>query len=164
MDYQQQIEDTSSFTSLVTKINDIFLSRNPVASTAMGLSRYNEFWPDISLEGILTDISILKIIQNKLSELQNTVENNDEADFSLLCWFVEFNLIELDELRYWSHNPRLSSVIISGFHNLIIKQQFSTQDKLLAINSRLAGISKLVKDFKKLKELNNVYFTTYKRF
>jgi len=101
-------------------LNDIFLSRNPISATAMGLSEYNCQWPDISLRGILTDIALIKSIQQKLVELKNSINADEEADYQLFCWLIDYNIIELDEFRYWTHNPRLSSLIISGFHRIRI--------------------------------------------
>ncbi len=149
MDELTKIQKTKSFKDFCERSFHLLIARNPVAATHLGLTDYNHLWPDISKEGVLQDIKILKALHFKLKEFSTTELDSQEEkeDYELLDWYLDIALFELEEMRFWIANPRITQLIVSGLYELLLKTQ-QDEEGLASVISRLKGISHLVEDIK----------------
>ncbi|MFX0211413.1 MAG: DUF885 family protein, partial [Candidatus Hodarchaeota archaeon] len=145
-----KIHEVTSFKELCECSFKLLTARNPVLSTQMGLETYSEFWPDISAKGVQQDTKILKAIQTKLKDFLPSLlsKKADREDYSLLEWFLGIALFELEKMRFWAANPRLTGLILSGLNGLILKSHFQEEKRVTSLVYRLKRISKLVEDIK----------------
>jgi hypothetical protein len=150
LNLQSTIDNCSSFKELVEVSFNLLLSRNPVSATLMGIETYNDHWPDITFNGVTQDIQLLKAIHVKLKQLFTNAKiyPEDKPDFLLMSWFIKFSLFELEELQFWKSNPRLTSLIVSGFYSLLVKTHFDQERKVASIITRLNKISHLIESTK----------------
>ncbi len=145
-----QLNEVKSFKELCERSFKLLTARNPTFATQMGLEIYNEFWPDISIKGVQKDIKTLKLIQSKLKDFSpfSLATKEEKEDYALLEWFLDIALFELEKMRFWAANPRLTGFILSGLNALILKPHFSFENRITSLIHRLKGIPRLVEDVK----------------
>ncbi len=144
------IHESKSFKDFCKRSFDLLIARNPVGATHIGISDYNHLWPDISKEGVLKDIEILNALQTKLKEFSSGPfdSKEEEEDFLLLEWSLDIALFEMEEMRFWTANPRISGLILSGTNSLLLKTHPSAEKRAKALIQRLKGIQRLIDDVK----------------
>ncbi|MFX0116458.1 MAG: DUF885 family protein, partial [Candidatus Hodarchaeota archaeon] len=67
---------------------------------------------------------------------------------ALLDWYLDMALFELEKMRFWTHNPQLTGLILSGLNTLLLKTHPSAEKRAFSMVKRLKGISRLVEKIK----------------
>ncbi len=147
----EEIKGITSFKDLCERSFELFLECNPTSATRMGINKFNHRWPRLSHENVLQEIGNLKIIQQKLKEvpIDSLDSNEDKADYMLFEWYLDIVLFELEKMRFWEYNPRVSGLILSGLNGLLLRNQPASVSNANSMVKRLRGIPQVIEDIKK---------------
>ncbi|MFX1251886.1 MAG: DUF885 family protein, partial [Promethearchaeota archaeon] len=146
----EEIKCIKSFKELCEQVFELFLELNPTSATRMGIDKFNHLWPRLSHENVLQEIENLKIIQQKLKEIPSNSLKSKETrdDYSLFEWYLDITLFELEKIRYWEYNPRISGLILSGLNGLLLRNQPTSESNANSMVKRLQGIPQVIEDIK----------------
>ncbi|MFX0061716.1 MAG: DUF885 domain-containing protein [Candidatus Hermodarchaeota archaeon] len=146
----EEIKSIKSFKELCERSSELFLECNPTSATNMGIDKFNHLWPRLSHKNVLQEIENLKIIHQKLKEIppDSLGSNEDRADYILFEWYLDIVLFELEKMRYWEYNPRISGLILSGLNGLLLRKKPTSESNANSMVKRLQTIPQVIEDIK----------------
>lgn len=123
-------------------VDDFFAARfavQPSAGTEAGLHQYDDKLEDLSRARIEARIAELKQFLGRLSAFDRaTLGFNDAIDAQALDGEIRSDLLTLDTLRSWEHNPMMYVRVPGGGVDVLIKRNFGpARDRLRSVVARL---------------------------
>ena len=145
-------------------VDDYVASRfayRPSEGTAAGLHEYDNQVEDLSRERVLRRIDKLHHYQQRFSALkrrndsgQSKLSTDDTIDLTFLEGQIEAELIDLEVIREWEHNPMGYVMVPGNAVDLLIKLDFApASDRLRSVIAREKAIPAVLEAAKRnLKE------------
>src|SRR6516165_1612814 len=132
-------------------VDDYVASRfayRPSEGTAAGLHEYDNQLEDLSRERAIRRIDELRQFQQRFSALkrqsvsgQSKLSADDTIDLTVLEGQIEAELIDLEVIREWEHNPMGYVMLPGNAVDLLIKRDFApASDRLRSVIAREKAI------------------------
>jgi uncharacterized protein (DUF885 family) len=123
-------------------VDDYFEFRfraQPSSGTQAGLHQYDDKLEDVSRASMEARIAGLKQLQSRLDAFDRSKLGFDDAiDAQALDGEIRGNLLSLDTLRVWEHNPMMYVRLPGGAVDGLVKRDFGpAQDRLRSVIARL---------------------------
>src|SRR5262245_12836385 len=142
----QQQREGSSMSSFVDEYFDAFFEWSPSTGTAMGFHQYDSRFEDFSQSAIGRRIDKLKQLQSGLTRARTQQLSADEAiDAEILDSQIKAELLDLETLETWRHNPMNYVSVPGGAIDNLMKRNFAPPaERLRSVIARLNGIPKII--------------------
>jgi len=142
----QQQQEGSSMSSFVDEYFDAFFEWSPSTATAMGFHQYDSRLEDFSRAAIGRRIDKLKQLQAGLTRARTQQLSADEAiDAEILDSQIKAELLDLETLETWRHNPMSYVGLPGGAIDGLMKRNFAAPaERLRSVISRLNGVPALM--------------------
>jgi len=123
-------------------VDDFFAARfaaHPSEGTEAGLHQYDDKLEDLSRASVLARIAELKRLLARLDAFdRSTLGFDDAIDAQELEGEIKSDLLTLDTLRTWEHNPMFYVRVPGGGVDVLIKRNFGpAHDRLRSVVARL---------------------------
>jgi hypothetical protein len=130
----------AQFVPVAERIADAILESSPLLASYAGDHRFDHKLPDLSPDGVMADVAMLRDAGNALAEVDaDALEPEDQVDHAVLTAMVERGLFEATEIRSheWdplAHNPG------PLLYALIARPFAPAEERLASLEGRLAAI------------------------
>lgn len=133
------------FAAFVDKYFDSLFEWSPSYGTAAGLHQYDAKIEDYSQAAVSRRVETLKALDNQLQNLLGHLNEDDQIDAELLNGQIKSELLDLEVIQSWRHNPMgyvgLPGSAIDG----LIKRNFAPPaERLKSVIVRLKGVPALM--------------------
>jgi uncharacterized protein (DUF885 family) len=131
--------ETSPFAVFVDDYFDASFEANPSRGTQAGLHQYDNRLEDGSAEAVEKRVASLKALQTRLDKLRaGMLTAGDAIDAEVLDGAIKSELLELETLRSWRHNPMGYVGGPAGSIDGLIKRDFApAATRLRSVIARL---------------------------
>jgi uncharacterized protein (DUF885 family) len=151
--------DDARFDSEVAAYYGEFPAAHPTAATDLGLHSHDAVLDDVSPPAIAREIARLKAWAARLAKLDGAqLSRSRRADLRLLRSSIDASLLELQDIRSYTHQPAYYPSLASRSVYLLIKRDFApAAERMRAVIARERAIPRLLSDGQKnLKEVPRV--------
>ena len=127
-----------------------FFEWNPSSATSVGFHQYDDKIEDYSAAAFQKRIDTLKQLQTRLATLPSQRTPDDAIDIEILDGQIRAELLNLEILQTWRHNP-MNYVSLPGaaVDNLMKRNFAPPADRLRSIVSRLKGVPAMIAAMKR---------------
>jgi len=127
---------------------DAYLEWNPSSATSFGFHQYDDRLEDYSAAAFEKRIAKLKQLQSRIASLPPT-RTPDEADNAIdaeiLRDQIRAELLDLETLQTWRHNPMNYVYLPGGAIDNLMKRSFAPPaERLRSVISRLKGVPAMI--------------------
>ncbi len=130
----------TEFVPLAERIVDAVLAANPRTATVAGDHRFDDRLPDLSRDGVIRDLAMLRDAADALAGLDtDALEPQDQVDHAILSSVVERGIFELTDVREHEWNP-LEHNPGPLLHALIARPFAPAEVRLTSLAGRLAAL------------------------
>src|ERR1043166_2455627 len=98
---------------------------NPSAATSVGFHQYDDKLEDYSAAAVKNRIQKLKQLQTELAQLPSTRTTDEAIDLDILDDQIRAELLDLEILQTWRHNPMNYVFVPGGAVDNLIKRNFA---------------------------------------
>src|SRR4030095_16043237 len=143
---QMRQPEASAMSSFVDEYFDALFQWNPSAATAIGFHQYDSNMEDLSQTAINGRIERLKQLQSGLMETRRgKLTPDEEIDAELIGSQINAELLDLETLQTWKHNPMNYIGLPGGSIDGLMKRNFApSAERLRSVVSRLKGVPALM--------------------
>ncbi|HXV76981.1 MAG TPA: DUF885 domain-containing protein [Candidatus Polarisedimenticolaceae bacterium] len=133
-----------------TRLSDEYLSwyfrTHPVRATRLGVHRYDSALPDLSREAIASRIADSRAWLDRLHAIDPAALSRDARfDHRILDHAIRAELLELEEIRGWRHNPLVySRLIADAFATLVEDRGTTLEQRLPPLTDRVEQLDGLL--------------------
>ena len=118
---------------------------NPSAATSVGLHEYDEKIEDYSAAAIAKRIEKLQRLQRQLAGLPSPRTADESIDIEILDGQIRAELLDLETLETWRHNPMNYVSVPGGAIDNLMKRNFApAAERLRSVIARLKGIPRMI--------------------
>jgi uncharacterized protein (DUF885 family) len=140
-------DDASPFAVFVDDFFNASFDAKPSRGTGAGLHQYDDRLEDGSAEAVKKRIEVLKTLQARLDKLRAAKLTEDEAiDAEVLDGRLKSELLDLEVLRTWQHNPMRYIGTPAGSIDGLMKRDFApAATRLRSVIARLKAAPAMFK-------------------
>src|SRR5438128_11309251 len=139
----------SAMTQFVDDYFNAYFEWNPSAATSVGFHQYDGNIEDYSAVAMWKRIETLKLVQGQISGLPSRRTPDEEIDIEILDGQIRAELVDLETLETWRHNPMNYVSVPGGAIDNLMKRNFApAAERLRSVIARLKGIPKLIEAMK----------------
>ena len=132
-------------TQFVDDYFNAYFEWNPSAATSVGFHQYDGNIEDYSAAAVAKRIETLKLLQGQISGLPSRRTPDEEIDIEILDGQIRAELVDLETLETWRHNPMNYVSVPGGAIDNLMKRNFApAAERLRSVIARLKGIPKIV--------------------
>jgi uncharacterized protein (DUF885 family) len=150
----------SDFGKLVEEILESFWKSSPFAATYAGIHKYDHDLDNVDRDYLITVNKERKGFLNQLRKLDESALSSEELiDWELLKNFLESNIKDFEELRYWQTNAaEYANLGVDALHILLLREFAPIEVRAAAILSRMQQIPRFLEDSKRnLKDTPQIF-------
>jgi uncharacterized protein (DUF885 family) len=137
------------FDDLVQEYVDVWVERNPVLGTALGLHQYDHLLPDGTRDAVLDDIQRDKEFQKRFEAIDdNDLTPMKRIEKQAMLHTFRVSLFNMEEYRLWESNPIGIDVIGASIFRLYSRDFAPLQERLVNITSRLQRSPRYLMEYK----------------
>src|SRR5437773_10392929 len=135
----------SAMTQPVDTYFNTYLEWNPSAATSVGFHQYDGNIEDYSAAAVAKRIETLKLLQGQISGLPSRRTPDEEIDIEILDGQIRAELVDLETLETWRHNPMNYVSVPGGAIDNLMKRNFApAAERLRSVIARLKGIPRMI--------------------
>ncbi len=140
------IQPDAAFGAFSAQFLADLLERSPTRATAAGEHRFDDRWPDLSVEGELKDRAFIEATRAQLASMpREALSEQNRVDRDLIDNILHEWLFSLDELREPTWDPvGYTTLIGDGLDPLITREFAPIDERMKSLQGRLEGIPLLV--------------------
>ena len=132
-------------TQFVDDYFNAYFEWNPSAATSVGFHQYDGNIEDYSAAAVAKRIETLKLLQGQISGLPSRRTPDEEIDIEILDGQIRAELVDLETLETWRHNPMNYVSVPGGAIDNLMKRNFApAAERLRSVIARLKGIPKII--------------------
>src|SRR5437762_5726639 len=140
----------SAMTQFVDDYFNAYFEWNPSAATSIGFHQYDGKIEDYSAAAVAKRIQRLKQLQSQTSGLPSRRAPDEEIDIEILDGQIRAELLDLETLETWRHNPMNYVSVPGGAIDNLMKRNFAPPaERLRSVIARLNGIPKMIAAMKR---------------
>jgi hypothetical protein len=130
---------------------EAYYEAHPVRATQLGIHEYDSRLPDLSRRAIRRRVAALRNWLDDLGALERARLGTDDAfDHEILEHAIRGELLELEDVRGWQHNPMVyNRLLASGVASLIDREFSALESRLTELISRLDQYDRIISACKK---------------
>src|SRR5579862_4843419 len=122
---------------------------NPSAATAVGFHEHDNRIEDFSAASYKTRIEKLKGLQAQLANLPSSRTADETIDLDLLDSQIRAELLDIETLQTWRHNPMNYVSTPGGTIDNLMKRTFAPKaERLRSVIARLKGVPAMIEAMK----------------
>jgi len=148
----QPASDTmaSPFSKFVDQYFDALFDWAPSYGTSVGLHQYDSKLEDLSAAAVQARVAKLNELGSELARLRQTSLTADESiDAEILDGQIKAELLELEQVQSWRHNPMNYVGLPGGAIDGLMKRNFAPpRERLQSVITRLKAIPGLLESMK----------------
>ena len=136
--------------SFVDEYFDALFEWSPSTATSIGFHQYDSKFEDFSQDAISRRIDRLKQLESELMRARSaTLAVDEEIDAEIIDSQIKAELLDLETLQTWRHNPMNYVGLPGGAIDGLMKRNFAPPaNRLRSIVSRLKGVPALMEAMK----------------
>src|SRR5436309_1352349 len=135
----------SAMSQFIDDYFNAYFEWNPSAATSVGLHEYDEKIEDYSAAAIAKRIEKLQRLQRQLAGLPSPRTADESIDIEILDGQIRAELLDLETLETWRHNPMNYVSVPGGAIDNLMKRNFApAAERLRSVIARLKGIPKII--------------------
>ncbi|HSU87416.1 MAG TPA: DUF885 family protein, partial [Terriglobia bacterium] len=124
---------------------DAYLEWNPSSATSFGFHQYDDRLEDYSAAAFEKRIGKLKQLQSRIASLPATRTPDEAIDAEILDDQIRAELLDLETLQTWRHNPMNYVSLPGGAIDNLMKRNFAPPvERLRSVTSRLKGVPAMI--------------------
>jgi len=124
---------------------DAYLEWNPSSATSFGFHQYDDRLEDYSAAAFQKRIGKLKQLQSQIASLPATRTPDEAIDAEILDDQIRAELLDLETLQTWRHNPMNYVSLPGGAIDNLMKRNFAPPvERLRSVTSRLKGVPAMI--------------------
>ena len=124
---------------------DAYLEWNPSSATSFGFHQYDDRLEDYSAAAFQKRIGKLKQLQSRIASLPATRTPDEAIDAEILDDQIRAELLDLETLQTWRHNPMNYVSLPGGAIDNLMKRNFAPPvERLRSVTSRLKGVPAMI--------------------
>src|SRR5207253_1362807 len=128
---------------------DAYLEWNPSSATSFGFHQYDDRLEDYSAAAFQKRIGKLKQLQSRIASLPATRTPDEAIDAEILDDQIRAELLDLETLQTWRHNPMNYVSLPGGAIDNLMKRNFAPPvERLRSVTSRLKGVPAMIEAMK----------------
>ena len=136
-------------TQFVDDYFNAYFEWNPSAATSVGFHQYDGNIEDYSAAAVAKRIETLKLLQGQISGLPSRRTPDEGIDIEILDGQIRAELVDLETLETWRHNPMNYVSVPGGAIDNLMKRNFApAAERLRSVIARLKGIPKIIASMK----------------
>lgn len=137
---------TQDFKAFARKFMDWYYAAHPVRATELGIHQGDGLLPDLSREGVQRRISALLDWLQKQEDLEpGLLDMPDQIDFRIIEYAVRAELLDLEEIRVWAHQPGFYlDVIARGVRGLATGDSATRDERMRNVAARLESVPEML--------------------
>ena len=142
----QRQPEGSPMASFVDEYFDALFEWSPSTATSIGFHQYDSRIEDLSASAINRRIERLKQLQSGLMRARSgRLATTEQIDAQILDSQIKAELLDLETLQTWRHNPMNYVGLPGGAVDGLIKRNFAPPaERLRSVISRLKGVPALI--------------------
>src|SRR5678815_6066936 len=143
---QKQPAEGSTMPAFIDAYFDALFEWSPSTATSIGFHQYDSKIEDMSQSAIAARIDRLKQLQSDLVRARmGRLTMDEQIDAEIIDSQIKAELLDLETLQTWRHNPMTYVGLPGGAIDLLIKRNFaSPAERLRSVTSRLKGVPALL--------------------
>lgn len=131
----------TDFDRLAKSMFDIFLRRDPIFATSIGIHSYDDVLPSGTIKSKYEDIQIMKDYLRKFQKISNKELTKERIfDLDLAIDSLKLSLFLENELRLWSSSPTAPDNVGTSLFLLLTKDFAPVNKRLESMRSRIDQI------------------------
>ena len=136
--------------SFVDEYFDALFEWSPTTATSIGFHQYDSKFEDFSQDAISRRIDRLKQLESELMRARSgNLAVDEEIDAEIIDSQIKAELLDLETLQTWRHNPMNYVGLPGGAIDGLMKRNFAPPaNRLRSIVSRLKGVPALMEAMK----------------
>ncbi len=144
-------EAAQTFRTFASDYLAAYFTIHPVRATQLGIHEQDGRLPDLSAAAIRKRVKQLRSYLRLLLEIDRQLLDVEASlDHRVLEHAIRAELLELEEVRGWRHNPMLyNRLMAEGTASLIDREFAPLAARLVSLTSRLNGYAELVRNARK---------------
>ena len=124
---------------------DAYLEWNPSSATSFGFHQYDDRLEHYSAAAFQKRIGKLKQLQSRIASLPATRTPDEAIDAEILDDQIRAELLDLETLQTWRHNPMNYVYLPGGAIDNLMKRSFAPPaERLRSVISRLKGVPAMI--------------------
>jgi len=141
----------TAFDRMVDEFIDGYFAAHPVAATTTGAHRFDSELDDLSPEAVTAEIGRLKDFQARIRSFPSSrLALDDRIDLAILEDRIRLEILELEDIQEWKHNPLVYTGVVGNGIFLLIARDFAPlEERLDSAVARLEKIPGLVEQAKR---------------
>lgn len=130
--------NVADFDAFVDSVFDQHLADNPTHGTQLGLHQYDAKLEDYSLRAIRQQAKWCHALLTQLAAFdRRSLTPEQQTDAALIENWLRAQLLDLEDIRTWQHNPDVYSSGITGSAFVIMSRNYASQeDRLRSLIAR----------------------------
>lgn len=139
---QEQQLAIQDFKAYARKFLDWYYTAHPVRATELGIHAGDGQLPDRSREGVRNEINALLDWLQKQEDLEpGMLDMPDQVDFRIIEYAIRAELLDLEEIRLWEHQPGFYVDVVSrGITALMAGDSASRTTRMRNAAARLESV------------------------
>src|SRR5438128_6754292 len=122
-----------------------YLEWNPSSATSFGFHQYDDRLEDYSAAAFEKRIAKLKQLQTQIASLPATRTPDEAIDAEILDDQIRAELLDLETLQTWRHNPMNYVSLPGGAIDNLMKRNFAPPaERLRSVTARLKGVPAMI--------------------
>jgi uncharacterized protein (DUF885 family) len=140
----------SEFKQLAEEILQSIWKSSPHAATFAGIHEYDNELDNVNRDFLVDVNKERRDFLHRLQALdESTLTSEQHIDWQLLKNFLESNIRDFEELRYWQKNAaEYANLCVDALHILFLREFAPIQERAAAILSRMKQIPRFLQDSK----------------
>src|SRR5438093_7287612 len=135
----------SAMTQFVDDYFNAYFEWNQYAATSIGFHQYDGKIEDYSAAAVAKRIQRLKQLQSQTRGLPSRRAPDAEIDIEILDGQIRAELLDLETLETWRHNPMNYVSVPGGAIDNLMKRNFApAAERLRSVIARLKGIPRMI--------------------
>jgi hypothetical protein len=137
---------TDDFERLAADYIDEYLAAHPVRATRLGIHDHDARLPDLSRNGLRRRAARLGDWLDRLAEIdRNALTRDARFDHTILEHAARAELLELEEVRGWQHNPMSYVRVLANSVAQLVDRDFGTiTGRTRSVAARLDGFGAVI--------------------
>lgn len=142
---------SQAFSELVDEFLEGYFAAHPVTATSIGAHEFDHALDPMSEEAIGAEIERLRAFLTRIESLAaRRLDRDDRIDLAILKDKIEAELLELEEIQGWRHDPLIyTNLVGNGIYLLLARDFASLEDRLESAIARMEQIPRLVDEAKR---------------
>ena len=135
----------SAMTGFIDDYFNAYFEWNPSSATAVGFHQYDNNLEDYSAAAFEKRIEKLEQLQGRLASLPAERTPDDAIDIEILDGQIRAELLDLETLQTWRHNPMTYVSLPGGAIDNLMKRNFApAADRLRSVVARLKAVPPMI--------------------